>query len=84
MRSEILFVAGINPAARPVDCTEEQLKKAAEATISLVKQSYETGGITNDVKLAETLKERPKALSNTATGFLTVKEKLAELTARLS
>ncbi|MFU7590223.1 DNA-formamidopyrimidine glycosylase family protein [Priestia sp. RMT2NF4] len=58
LRSEILFVAGINPAARPIDCTEEQLKKAAEATISLVKQSYKTGGITNDVKLAESLKKK--------------------------
>lgn len=63
LRSEILFVAGINPAARPVDCTEEQLKKAAEATISLVKLSYETGGITNDVKLAETLKKKGQKCS---------------------
>ncbi|PFG07488.1 endonuclease VIII [Bacillus sp. es.034] len=56
LRSEIMFVAGIHPSLRPADCTEEQLNKTAHAIIDLVKQSYETGGITNDPKLAEKLK----------------------------
>jgi len=58
LRSEILFVAGIHPDLRPVDCTEEQLQKAASAIIELTKRSYETGGITNDVTLANKLKEK--------------------------
>ncbi|MCR8847868.1 endonuclease VIII [Rossellomorea sp. SC111] len=58
LRSEILFVAGIHPSLRPVDCTEDQLNKAAHAVMSLVKQSYETGGITNDPDLAQKLKDQ--------------------------
>ncbi|MEI2664290.1 endonuclease VIII [Rossellomorea sp. LJF3] len=58
LRSEIMFVAGIHPSLRPADCTEDQLKKAAHATIDLVNQSYETGGITNDPKLAKKLKSK--------------------------
>ncbi|MFS3929412.1 endonuclease VIII [Priestia flexa] len=58
LRSEILFLAGIHPDKRPCDCTEKQIKKAAEATILLMQQSYETGGITNDLPLVEKLKEK--------------------------
>lgn len=56
LRSEIMFVAGIHPSLRPVDCEENQMKKAAHAIIDLVKQSYETDGITNDFDLAQKLK----------------------------
>ncbi|MHA7136859.1 endonuclease VIII [Rossellomorea arthrocnemi] len=56
LRSEIMFVAGIHPSLRPVDCTEKQLKKAAHSIKDLVRQSYETGGITNDLDLAQKLK----------------------------
>ncbi|MBA2174743.1 endonuclease VIII [Halobacillus locisalis] len=56
LRSEILFVAGIHPELRPIDCTEEQLKKAAQASIDLMWQSYQHKGITNDLELAERLK----------------------------
>lgn len=56
LRSEIMFVAGIHPSLRPVDCTQDQLNKAAHAVMDLVKQSYETGGITNDPDLAQKLK----------------------------
>ncbi len=58
LRSEILFVSGIHPDLRPVDCSENQLKKAAEATITLVKRSYKHDGITNDIDLAMKLKEK--------------------------
>ncbi|WP_435992567.1 hypothetical protein [Rossellomorea sp. LjRoot5] len=58
LRSEIMFVAGIHPSLRPVDCTEDQLNNAAHAVMSLVKQSYKTGGITNDPDLAQKLKDK--------------------------
>lgn len=56
LRSEIMFKAGIHPSLRPTDCTEDQLEKAAQSIIDLVSQSYETGGITNDLELAKKLK----------------------------
>ncbi len=56
LRSEIMFIAGIHPSLRPGDCTEEQWKKTAHGIIDLMKQSYETGGITNDLDLAQKLK----------------------------
>ncbi|RDI42202.1 endonuclease VIII [Falsibacillus pallidus] len=58
LRSEIMFVAGLHPSLRPVDCSESQLKKAARAIIDLMQQSYKTGGITNDLELAEKLKSQ--------------------------
>lgn len=58
LRSEILFLAGIHPDLRPMDCSERQLTKAAEATVKLVHQSYEHNGITNDLELAMKLKEK--------------------------
>ncbi|MBM7703606.1 endonuclease VIII [Metabacillus iocasae] len=58
LRSEILFVAGIHPDLRPVDCTTQQLQKVAKAIVKVVRQSYETGGITNDLKLVNQLKEK--------------------------
>ncbi|MCA1055727.1 endonuclease VIII [Rossellomorea aquimaris] len=56
LRSEILYVAHIHPSLRPVDCSEGQLQDAADAIIFLMEQSYQTGGITNDLQLVEKLK----------------------------
>ncbi|MEB3213763.1 MAG: endonuclease VIII [Leptolyngbyaceae bacterium] len=58
LRSEILFAAGVHPSMRPVDCTEEQIKRLAEWAIALPRQSYETGGITNDLERVAQLKEQ--------------------------
>ncbi|RWZ54732.1 endonuclease VIII [Halobacillus fulvus] len=58
LRSEILFVAGIHPDLRPVDCSDRQLEKAAEASIELIWRSYRHKGITNDIDLAEQLKKQ--------------------------
>ncbi|MGM0751523.1 MAG: endonuclease VIII [Bacillota bacterium] len=58
LRSEIMFAAGIHPSFRPIDCTEDQLMKASEAIIHLMKQSYKTGGITNDLELVKKLKAK--------------------------
>lgn len=56
LRSEILFIAGVNPESRPVDCSEEQQMLVAKAMIQLTKQSYETGGITTDLAIADQVK----------------------------
>ena len=56
LRSEILFVGGIHPTRRPIDCTADQLDRWAEAAIALPQQSYAHGGITNDLELATLLK----------------------------
>ncbi|MGI8313948.1 endonuclease VIII [Halobacillus mangrovi] len=56
LRSEILFVGGVHPDKRPMDCSEEQLEKMAESCIELMWRSYENEGITNDLELAKKLK----------------------------
>jgi endonuclease VIII len=60
LRSEVLFLAGIHPTKRPIDCNEEQIRKLAEATIAVPKQSYATKGITNDLATALALKAQGK------------------------
>lgn len=60
LRSEIMFSARIHPSARPVDCTETQLRLASEAAINLMYQSYAHNGITNDLELAGKLKSEGK------------------------
>ena len=57
LRSEVLFVARVHPSLRPMDCSDEQIGALAEAAVSLTRQSYQTRGITNDLKLAEKLKK---------------------------
>lgn len=60
LRSEVLFLAGLTPFHRPVDCAENALHRLAEAAIALSRQSYHTGGITNDLELALQLKQQGK------------------------
>lgn len=57
LRSEILFVAGIYPNMRPVDCSEAALERIATAILDLARQSYRTHGITNDLAQADSLRE---------------------------
>lgn len=57
LRSEILFAAGLRPALRPMDLAEEQLERLATAALKLARQSYETQGITNDLRLVERLRQ---------------------------
>jgi formamidopyrimidine-DNA glycosylase len=57
LRSEILFVAGIHPSLRPVDCSIEQLQKLAVALLEIPRQSYATKGITNSLSIVERLKK---------------------------
>ncbi len=56
LRSEILFLAGVDPTKRPIDCTPDQLEKLARACIEVPRQSYATKGITNDLSVALALK----------------------------
>ncbi|MEM6450402.1 MAG: endonuclease VIII [Cyanobacteria bacterium P01_D01_bin.105] len=56
LRSEILFVAQLNPQMRPIDCTDAQLLALASASIEVPYQSYKYKGITNDLDLANQLK----------------------------
>lgn len=56
LRSEILFTAGVYPSLRPVDCTAQQIEALAINTLALPRQSYKTGGITNDLERVASLK----------------------------
>jgi endonuclease-8 len=56
LRSEILFWAKIPPNFRPMDCSLAQLQRLAQAIIHIPQQSYQTGGITNDLAIAEVMK----------------------------
>lgn len=56
LRSEILFVAGLDPALRPVDLTDAQRDRLARAALELARRSYRTRGITNDPKRSAALR----------------------------
>jgi endonuclease VIII len=60
LRSEVLFLAGIYPTWRPIDCSDDQITKLAHAIIDVPRQSYETKGITNDLATALALKAEGK------------------------
>ena len=57
LRSEILFVARVHPTLRPIDC-EDRISALAKAALEVPQQSYQTEGITNDLKLVEKLKKQ--------------------------
>ncbi|MEM7801061.1 MAG: endonuclease VIII, partial [Chloroflexota bacterium] len=56
LRSEILYWGGVHPNKRPIDCTPEQISLLATGAVELTRQSYETKGITNDLRLVDRLK----------------------------
>lgn len=60
LRSEVLFVARLHPLLRSSNCSSGQILKLAEACIAVTYQSYTSKGITNDLKLAQTLKAQGK------------------------
>jgi len=55
LRCEVLFLAGLDPQLKPRACSPEQLAALARAIIALPRQSYATGGITNEQSRAEFL-----------------------------
>ena len=48
LRSEILYLAGVHPAERPMDLGPVRLRSLAVAAHTLMWRSVETGGLTND------------------------------------
>ena len=57
LRCEVLHVAGLHPARRPMDLDAATLDALARACLALPRQSYETGGVTNDPERAEALRQ---------------------------
>ncbi|MEA3290924.1 MAG: endonuclease VIII, partial [Pseudomonadota bacterium] len=55
LRCEVLFSAGLPPAVRSADLGSAQRLALAREMLRLPRQSYRTGGITNDVDDAERL-----------------------------
>ena len=64
LRSEILFLSGLAPEARPRDCTEAQLAQLASDTLLLGWRSYRTRGLTLDEATREGLPPRPGGRRN--------------------
>ncbi len=56
LRSEILFLAGLHWHLRPRDLSEEQRRALADAAVTLMWRSVETGGVTNDPERVPALK----------------------------
>ena len=46
LRSEILFAAAVDPAARPKDLTRAQINTLARQTLGVSRRSYRSGGVT--------------------------------------
>ncbi|MEJ2275855.1 MAG: endonuclease VIII [Woeseiaceae bacterium] len=56
LRSEILWVAGIDPTRKPAALDRAELKKLAGATLRISRRSYRTRGVTVAPGLARSLK----------------------------
>lgn len=48
LRSEVLFVARLDPSLRPKDLTATQLRELADATLTIARRAYRHDGVTND------------------------------------
>ncbi len=57
LRCEILFCSQLHPRTRSNELDREQQRKLAETILALPRQSFRTGGITNDMARAELLLE---------------------------
>ena len=55
LRCEILFASGLHPRQRPCDLNGMQLRLLAENILGLPRQSYQSGGVTNDLQRAQRL-----------------------------
>ena len=56
LRSEILFVSGLDPSRRPASMRQRELDKLVAETLRIARRSYRTGGITVPPSLATRLK----------------------------
>ena len=64
LRSEILFVAGLHPRLRPLDCSASALARLADAAVAVSRQSYRHRGVTNDLYDAAALKAQGQTRSH--------------------
>ncbi len=55
LRCEILFASGLHPRRKPCELSRARLQQLCRQMLSLVRQSYATGGITNDLQRAKRL-----------------------------
>ena len=60
LRSEILFFAGQNPAARPKDLTRVERNRLARQTLAVGQRAYATQGVTNSRATVRRLKAEGK------------------------
>ena len=58
LRSEILFVSGLHPRRRPVDCAPAELTRFARAALTVTRRSYRSGGITIRQRQAAALRRQ--------------------------
>lgn len=56
LRSEILFVARLDPSLRPKDLDQTQLRELADATLTIARRAYRHDGVTNDLDDARHLR----------------------------
>ena len=63
LRSEILFVAGLNPWLRPMDCSTDELRDLADAAVAVAWQSYRHNGVTSDLGRAGVLQAQGQTRS---------------------
>jgi endonuclease-8 len=61
---EILHITALHPETRLCDLDKRQIKKLAKNCISLTRQSYETGGITNSLTRAKKLAKQGKSFED--------------------
>jgi endonuclease-8 len=60
LRSEILFVAGVAPEARPRDLDHDACGRVARAIRLLARRAYETRGVTLETKLRSRARDRAR------------------------
>ncbi len=58
LRCETLYFCGLDPRMRSRDLDDKNVEYLANAILDLAKQSYHTGGITNDLEYANSLMEQ--------------------------
>lgn len=58
LRSEILFVAGLDPERRIASLSGAERAALAEASLEITRRAYHTGGITNDLTVAQRMKRQ--------------------------
>jgi endonuclease-8 len=56
LRSEIMFYAKVDPHLKLKQYSDEQKEALAQASVTLSRRSYKTGGITNDPSVVDALK----------------------------